>query len=215
MLLALVISGVAQMKVSSTFRKYSKVRSRKGVAACDAARRILDYNGLTNVQIERMRGNLTDHYDPRHKTLCLSESVYLSDSVAALGVAAHEAGHAIQDKEGYAPLRMRSALVPVANFGSQISWIMVLLGFLFSFNGLIDIGILLFSAVVLFHLVTLPVEFNASARALAALEGGGVLEADEAQHTKRVLSAAALTYVAAVLVAILQLARLLLLRSRR
>jgi Zn-dependent membrane protease YugP len=215
MLLAIIISAFAQFMISSTYSKYAKVRSRKNIPANEAARFILDYNGLSNIKIEQIRGNLTDHYDPRGKVLRLSESVYHSASVASLGVAAHEAGHALQDQEGYIPLRLRSALVPVANLGSQLSWIMIILGIFIGYLGLIDLGILLFCGVVAFQLITLPVEFNASSRALAALEGGGVLEADEVAKTKKVLSAAALTYVAAVLVSLLQLARLLLIRGRR
>lgn len=215
MIIALIISALAQFKVSSTYSRYAKVRSRANISGHDAARQILDYNGLSNVRIEQVRGSLTDHYDPRHKVLRLSEATYHSASVAALGVAAHEVGHAIQDQENYSPLRLRSALVPVANFGSQASWILVILGLAFGYMGLIDIGILLFCAVLLFQVVTLPVEFNASSRALAALEGGSVLEVDEVSQTKQVLNAAALTYVAAVLVSLLQLARLLLIRGNR
>jgi Zn-dependent membrane protease YugP len=215
MLLALVISAFAQFKISSTYSKYAKVRSRKNMSACEAARLILNFNGLSQIKIEQIRGNLTDHYDPRSKVLRLSESVYHSSSVAALGVAAHEAGHALQDQQGYLPLRLRSALVPIASFGSRISWLVILLGFILGYWGLVDLGILLFCAVLLFQVVTLPVEFNASSRALAALEGGGVLEKDEINQTRKVLSAAALTYVAAVLVSLLQIARLLLMRGRR
>jgi Zn-dependent membrane protease YugP len=215
MLLALAISSWAQIKISSTFSKYSKVRSRKNMPACEAARFILDYNGLASVQVEQVRGNLTDHYDPRAKVVRLSESVYNSASVAALGVAAHEAGHALQDNEGYVPMRIRGALVPVANLGSNLSWIIIVLGLALGYLGLVDLGILLFFGVLVFQLVTLPVEFNASSRALAALEGGGVLETDEIRQTKKVLSAAALTYVAAVLVSLLNLARMLLMRNRR
>jgi Zn-dependent membrane protease YugP len=215
MILAIIISAVAQITVSSTYSKYAKVRSRRNMSAYEAARFILNYNGLSHVRIEQVRGNLTDHYDPRTKVLRLSETVYSSASVAALGVAAHEAGHALQDQAGYLPMRIRGALVPVASLGSNLSWILIFIGFIMQATGLIDIGILLFSCVVLFQIVTLPVEFNASSRALAALEGGGVLQVDEIVHTKKVLSAAALTYVAAVLVSLLQLARLLLLRNRR
>jgi len=215
MLLSIIISAFAQLKVSSTYKKYAKVRSRKNMPACEAARFILDYNSLGNVSIEQIHGSLTDHYDPRSKVLRLSESVYHSASVAALGIAAHEAGHALQDKEGYKPLRLRSALAPVANFGSRLSWLVIIIGLFSGYMGLIDLGILLFCGVVVFQLVTLPVEFNASSRALAALEGGGVLAVDEVAQTKKVLSAAALTYVAAVLVSLLQLARLLLMRNRR
>ena len=215
MLLAIIISTFAQIRISSTYSKYNKVQSRKNMPACEAARFILDYNGLGNVEIEQIHGKLTDHYDPRAKVLRLSEAVYQSTSVAALGIAAHEAGHALQDQAGYTPLRLRGALVPVANVGSKLSWILILLGLFSGMVGFIDLGILLFFGVVVFQLITLPVEFNASSRALAALEGGAVLDKDETAQTKKVLSAAALTYVAAVLVSILQLARLLLIRGRR
>ena len=215
MLVAVVISGFAQARISSTFGKYNKVRSRRNKSAYDTARYILDYNGLKNVRIEKVAGNLTDHYDPRNKVLRLSDTTYNSTSVAALGVAAHEAGHAIQDQVGYVPLRIRGALVPVASFGSSFSFILIFAGLMMEAFNLIDIGIILFSAAVLFQIVTLPVEFNASSRALAALEGSGILEADEIPPTKKVLDAAALTYVAAALVSILQLVRLILIRNSR
>ena len=172
-------------------------------------------NGLRHVSVEQVAGNLTDHYDPSKKVLRLSQSIYNSSSVAALGVAAHECGHALQDAEGYAPLRIRGALVPVANLGSSASWILILLGIFFSATNLITIGILLFGAVVLFQLVTLPVEFNASRRALATLEGASFLTEQEVPMARKVLNAAALTYVAAALTAILQLLRLILLFGRR
>lgn len=212
---AIILTIYAQAKVSSTYKKYNKVRARSGISAAEMARRMLDYNGLSNVQILQVKGNLTDHYDPRHKTLSLSEATYNSASVAALGVAAHEAGHAMQDAESYGPLKFRNALVPVAQFGSSAAWILILIGFFFSIFNLIGIGIICFSAVVLFQLVTLPVEFNASNRALAALEGGGFLENDEVDLTNKVLRAAALTYVAAALVSVLQLLRLLLIFTGR
>ena len=212
---ALLLSVYAQAKVSSTYRKYAKVRAGSGYAACDVARQMLDMNGLREVRIEQVRGSLTDHYDPRSRVLRLSESTYHSNSVAAIGVAAHECGHALQDAEGYAPLKIRGALVPVANFGSSASWILILLGIFFSAANLISIGVLAFAAVVVFQLVTFPVEFNASNRALAALEGGGFLTRDEVAQTNKVLRAAALTYVAAALTAVLQLLRLLLLFGRR
>jgi Zn-dependent membrane protease YugP len=207
---AIILTIYAQAKVSSTYKKYDKVKARSGINAAEMARRMLDYNGLANVQIQQVRGNLTDHYNPKNKTLSLSEATYKSASVAALGVAAHEAGHAMQDAESYAPLKLRNALVPVAQFGSSAAWILIILGFVFSAFNLIGIGIICFSAVVLFQLVTLPVEFNASNRALAALEGGGFLESDEVGLTNKVLRAAALTYVAAALVSLLQLLRLLI-----
>ena len=212
---ALLLTIYAQAKVSSTYRKYSHVQARSGITACDMARRMLDAHGLTHVRVEAVRGNLTDHYDPRTKVLRLSESTYSSTSVAALGVAAHEAGHAMQDQESYAPLKIRNALVPIANIGSSASWILIILGIVFSALDLISIGIICFAAVVVFQLITLPVEFNASSRALGALEGGGFLTSDEVQQTSKVLSAAALTYVAAALTAILQLLRLLILFGDR
>lgn len=211
---ALILSIYAQAKVSSTFNKYQKVNAKSALRAADMARQMLDYNGLGDVQIEQVRGNLSDHYDPKHKVLRLSQSTYNSSSVAALGVAAHEVGHAIQDLEEYAPLKMRNALVPVANFGSSAWIVLFLLGFMFNIQVLIPIGIMLFSLVVIFQLVTLPVEFNASNRAVAALEGGGYLDREEVAQTSKVLRAAALTYVAATLTAILQLVRLIALSRR-
>lgn len=200
----------AQSRVSHNFKKYSKVYSSCGYTGADVARILLDYNGLNNITVNRVSGNLTDHYDPKNKSLSLSESVYGSRTVAAIAVAAHECGHAIQDKEDYSPMRIRAALVPVANIGNYASWILLLLGIIFSWADLAMVGILLFGAVVLFQLVTLPVEFNASARALTALEGGGFLTADEMPGAKKVLSAAALTYVAALVSAILSMLRLIL-----
>lgn len=212
---AILISAIAQMRVSSTFHKYQKVRAQSGISAADAARDILNMNGLSHVRIELVRGHLSDHYDPRDQVLRLSESTYYSNSVAALGVAAHEAGHALQDAEVYAPLRVRNALVPVANFSSSASWILILLGIFLGLGTLVYIGIIVFTAVVVFQLVTLPVEFNASNRALAALEGGSFLSQPETAMAGKVLRAAALTYVAAALTAILQLLRLLLIARNR
>ncbi len=212
---ALLLSLYAQAKVSSTYGKYGKVRAKSGIAACDMARRLLDYNGLSDVRIEQVAGNLTDHYDPRSQVLRLSQTTYHSCSVAALGVAAHEAGHAMQHAEGYMPLRIRGVLAPVAQFGSYASWILILIGVFMSAFNLITLGIIFFSAAVLFQLVTLPVEFNASSRALAALEGGGFLDQEETDQTAKVLKAAALTYVAAALTAMLQLLRLLLIFGNR
>jgi Zn-dependent membrane protease YugP len=180
---------------------------------------ILQSNGINDVSVQRISGKLTDHYNPSTKVLNLSESVYGSTSVAAIGVAAHECGHAIQHARGYFPLSLRTALVPVANIGSQLSWVFIIVGAILSFNQtLITIGIIMFSAAVLFQLVTLPVEFNASARALEQLESNGILYRDEVSQTRKVLSAAALTYVAAAATAILQLLRLIILfggRDRR
>jgi uncharacterized protein len=212
---AIVFSFYAQMKIKSTFNKYLNVRSSTGITGAQAARRILDNNGLDNVPIEVSRGHLTDHYDPRHRVLRLSSDVYYGDSVASIGVAAHEAGHAIQHHESYAPLAIRNSLVPVANIGSNLSWILVILGFVMGAAGLINLGVLLFTAVVLFQIITLPVEFNASSRALSQIESNSILYNDEIHGAKKVLSAAALTYVAATLVAISQLLRLLILARGR
>lgn len=205
-----LISLFAQFLVNSRFSKYSRVRSRSGMTGAQAAERILQSQGIYDVAIQRVSGKLTDHYDPRNKTLNLSDAVYASTSVAAVGVAAHECGHAIQHARGYAPLSFRSALVPVANIGSQLSWLFIILGIFFGgSHTLIMIGILMFSAAVLFQLVTLPVEFNASGRALKLLSETRILQKDEVSDTRKVLSAAALTYVAAATTAVLQLLRLL------
>ena len=212
---ALLVSLWAQMRVSSTFSKYSKVRSGAGVSAAQMAERMLHGEDIHDVAIERVRGNLTDHYDPKHLVLRLSDSTANSDSVAALGVAAHECGHVLQHRDGYAPLMLRNAVVPVANIGSSLSWPLFLLGFIFSWRPLLLAGIILFSAAVFFTLITLPVEFNASRRALGVLESEGVLSpGEELDGARRVLSAAALTYVASALSAILQLLRLLVLSNR-
>ena len=219
-LIGMVICMIASARVKTTFSKYSGVRSRTGMTGAEAARRLLDSQGIYGVQILPVSGNLTDHYDPRDKTLKLSQSVYGSTSVAAIGVAAHECGHAIQDEVGYGPLRLRTAFVPVANFGSSISMILIVAGLIFgarngSYSILVNIGILCFSLAVLFQLITLPVEFNASRRALVLLRENGILYEDETAQTRKVLSAAALTYVAGALSAILQLLRLIILFGGR
>lgn len=218
-IIADIISLIAQWRVNSAFSKYSRVASMSGMTGAQAARMILQSNGINDVSVQRISGKLTDHYNPSTKVLNLSESVYGSTSVAAIGVAAHECGHAIQHARGYFPLSLRTALVPVANIGSQLSWVFIIVGAILSFNQtLITIGIIMFSAAVLFQLVTLPVEFNASARALEQLESNGILYRDEVSQTRKVLSAAALTYVAAAATAILQLLRLIILfggRGRR
>ena len=209
-IISALISLFAQFLVNSRFSKYSRVRSRSGMTGAQAAEHILQSQGIYDVAIQRVSGKLTDHYDPRNKTLNLSDAVYASTSVAAVGVAAHECGHAIQHARGYTPLSFRSALVPVANIGSQLSWLFIILGIFFGgSHTLIMIGILMFSAAVLFQLVTLPVEFNASGRALKLLSETGILQKDEVSDTRKVLSAAALTYVAAAATAVLQLLRLL------
>lgn len=219
-LIGVLLSLWAQGRVNSAFRKYGRVRSRTGMTGAEAARRLLNSQGIYDVTIEHISGSLTDHYDPRSKVLRLSDAVYGSDSVAAVSVAAHECGHAMQDNEDYAPLRFRSALVPVANFGSQLSWPLIMIGVIFGGLGspLVQIGILMFTLAVLFQLVTLPVEFNASGRAIKLLDSQGILLAEEVSGTKKVLSAAALTYVAAAAASILQLLRLIILfggRNRR
>ena len=218
-IIAAIISLIAQWRVNSAFSKYSRVASMSGMTGAQAARMILQSNGINDVSVQKISGKLTDHYNPSTKVLNLSESVYGSTSVAAIGVAAHECGHAIQHARGYFPLSLRTALVPVANIGSQLSWVFIIVGAILSFNQtLITIGIIMFSAAVLFQLVTLPVEFNASARALEQLESNGILYRDEVSQTRKVLSAAALTYVAAAATAILQLLRLIILfggRGRR
>ena len=210
----LILALYAQFKVSSTFARFKKEPSRSGLTGAQIARHILDTNGCGSVRIERVPGSLTDHYDPENGVLRLSEEVYASRSIAALGVAAHEAGHAIQDATDYGPMRIRATLVPVANIGSSAAIPLFMLGLIFSWQPLLKIGILCFSLAVLFYVVTLPVEFNASGRAVALL-ASGYLPDDEVQGVKKVLSAAALTYVAAALQAILQLLRLVLLANSR
>ena len=216
-LIGVVLSLWAQSRVTSTFNKYSKVRSRTGMTGAEAARRLLASQGIFDVTVQPVSGELTDHFDPKTKTVNLSQSVYNATSVAAIGVAAHECGHAMQHDQGYAPLRFRSALVPVANFGSKISWPLIVLGLVFGGLGspLVQIGILMFTLAVLFQLVTLPVEFNASGRAVKLLDAQGILAGDEVSGTKKVLSAAALTYVAAAASSILQLLRLIILYGGR
>jgi len=207
---ALIIAAWAQFKVSSTFNKYSKYGSRNGYTGAQVARMLLDSNGLYDVPVEVVPGRLTDHYDPSKRVMRLSEEVYYGNSVASIGVAAHETGHAIQHKERYIALVVRNSIVPAVNFGSNASWILFLLGMVFGMKGLIGIGILLFTVVVVFQVITLPVEFNASNRALRVLENKGVLYGDELKGAKSVLSAAAMTYVAAALTSISQLIRLIL-----
>ena len=212
---AMLIALFAQMRVQSTFRQYSRVYSSRGATAAQVARDILDQNGLRQVRIERVSGSLTDHYDPRANVVRLSDPVYGSSSIAAIGVAAHEVGHAIQHAEEYLPLTLRNAIIPVTNLGSRLSIPLILLGLLFSFQPLVELGILAFSLMVVFQLVTLPVEFDASHRALRTLGGEGYLTRDEVAGARSVLTAAALTYVAALITAVAQLLRLVLLFGRR
>ena len=212
---ALILGSYAQAKVSSTFKRYSQVPSARGLTGAQGARQLLDSSGLSDVAIEVAGSRLSDHYDPRSRTLTLSPEVGNSNSLAALGVAAHEAGHAMQHADGYAPFRFRSALVPVANIGTNLGFALFFIGLIFFRGGpLLTIGIFLYSAAVLFTLVTLPVELNASRRAMVELSNRNILVADELTGAKKVLSAAALTYVAAALMAVLQLIRLILISRR-
>ena len=210
-----VICMLASAKVNTTFNKYAAYRSMSGMTGAQAAEKILHSAGIYDVEIRHISGDLTDHYDPGSKKLALSQDVYDKTSVAAIGVAAHECGHAIQHATNYVPLNLRSAIVPVANIGSTLSWPLFLAGLIFSIRPLLTVGIILFTFAVLFQLVTLPVEFNASSRALKMLGSSGMLGADEVKGARKVLTAAALTYVAALASSILQLLRLIILAGGR
>lgn len=211
---ALIVSAWAQFKVSSTFNEYERIESFNRYSGYNVARMLLDDAGLYDVQIETVRGKLSDHYDPTKRILRLSSGIYNGTSVAALGVAAHEVGHAIQHKEKYSALIFRNSIAPAVNFASSMSWLLFIAGIILNFSGLTTVGILLFSAVVVFQLVTLPVEFNASSRTLKLLEQRGILYGNEVNGAKKVLNAAALTYVAATLMAVSQLLRLIVLSDR-
>ncbi|HHZ12931.1 MAG: zinc metallopeptidase [Caldicoprobacterales bacterium] len=212
---ALILSFYAQYKVQSTFNRYISIANYGGYTGAEVAKKILDAMGLGDIPIDRIGGYLSDHYDPRKKVLRLSDAVYNGRSIAAIGVAAHEAGHAIQHANGYVPLSIRNAIVPIANFGSQAAFLFIFLGLIMGAMTMLDIGIYLFLAVVAFQLITLPVEFNASSRAVELLSVQGFVTRDEEKSVKKVLNAAALTYVAAAASAVAQLLRLLLLRDRR
>ena len=221
---AMIFAFWAQMRVNSTFKKYAKVYNRRGLTGAEAARRVLDANGLHNVAIEHIRGHLTDHYDPRANVIRLSDATYASTSVAAIGVAAHEAGHAVQHAVGYVPIKLRSAIIPLTRFGSFLAMPLFLIGLLMGSGSYLGYGIgtifmvtgiLFFSFSTLFQLVTLPTEFNASARAMKALEDGGLLAADELPAAKATLSAAAMTYVAALATSLASLLRLILIFNNR
>ena len=212
---ALLFASWAQMQVSSTFDQYSKVRSSRGITAAQVARRILDANRLQQVRVERIAGKLTDHFDPSSGVIRLSDDVYGSSSVAAIGVAAHECGHAVQHAQKYAPMQLRAAIIPVTNLGSKLSIPLFVAGLILSYQPFCNIGLLLFSLAAIFQLVTLPVEFDASARALRTLEKERFLESSELRGSKRVLKAAALTYVAALVVSLAQLLRLVLISRSR
>lgn len=217
MLPCLILSLICSASVKSNFSKYSGVVNSRRLTGAQAAQQVLNAHGVTGVRIEPVQGNLTDHFDPRTNVIRLSESVFNSPTVAAVGVACHEAGHAVQHAEGYFPNKLRSVIVPVANIGSKLSWILLVVGMLLpvQFNFVITIGIVLYSASVLFTVVTLPVEFNASSRALQTIKSTGMLNPEEYTGAKKVLSAAAMTYVAAAATSIMQLLRLLLIFSNR
>lgn len=222
---AMLFALWAQAKVKGTFRKYSGVRNHRNMTGAEAARRVLDSNGLNDVGIRQIRGSLTDHYDPRTRVLSLSEDVYGVTSVAAISVACHEAGHAIQHARSYVPLKLRNAIVPVVNFASSFTWILLIAGLgllagssyesYYMGNLLFNIGVACFAGVVIFHLITLPVEFDASSRAISQMEELGIVDSEEKMGAKRVLRSAALTYVAALAVAVANLLRILALRGRR
>lgn len=211
-----IVCMLASAKLNATYAKYAQVRAMSGLTGAETAERILHYSGIYDVSIERVSGKLTDHYDPAARVLRLSDTTYGARSVAAIGVAAHECGHAVQHAKGYVPLNIRKSLVPVVNIGSKLSWPLIILGIILGYNStLINLGIIMFSLAVLFQLVTLPVEFNASGRALVLLRETGILYEDEVHSARKVLAAAALTYVAGVASTILQLLRLVLLFGGR
>lgn len=212
---AIIFSLIAQRRVNSAFETYSKVYSRRGITGADAARAVLRLSGITNVQIERVSGSLTDHFDPRTNTIRLSQSVHDACTVAAIGVAAHEAGHAVQYAHGYGPIRLRAAIIPITQLGSSAAMPLIFIGLFLNTSLLIDLGLIFFFTSVVFQLVTLPVEFNASNRALAAISEAGLLYEDELPGARKTLSAAALTYVAALMVALAQFLRLLMIFGRR
>lgn len=217
---AVILALIASARVSSTFKKYASVYAKSGMTGAMAARRVLDAHGLQSVRVERTQGHLSDHYNPKDRTLYLSDAVYGSSSCASIGVAAHEAGHAIQHAEEYTPLRIRSAIIPATNIGSKLAFPLILIGLLFYYYTpelliIAYVGVALFSLTAIFQLVTLPTEFNASRRALAELESTGILHKEEIPAARRVLSAAAMTYVAALAVSLAQLLRLLLILGSR
>lgn len=212
---AMILSLIVQLKMRSTYSKYSAVAARSGLTGAEMARRVLRDNGVTHVEVEPVSGELTDHYDPKTGVIRLSSSVYGSNSIAALGVAAHEAGHAVQHSQAYAPLKVRNSMVPAVNFASGISWWVFLIGLFADMPVLLYGGIILFSLATIFHLVTLPVELNASKRAIHALETTGALDETEIQGTRHVLSAAAMTYVAALVASLASLLRMIMIAGGR
>lgn len=212
---ALILSVIAQFSVKSTYRRMSRVRNSRNITGADAAARVLSYYGINNVRIEPINGELSDHYDPRTNVIRLSSKVFSGSSIAAVGIACHEAGHAAQHAENYSPIKVRNAILPFANIGSSAGIWLAIIGYFLNFGILVDIGIILFAAVVLFQLVTLPIEFNASSRAMMVINETGMLNTEEQKGTRKVLTAAAMTYVAALIVSIMSLLRLILrFRSR-
>lgn len=214
-IIAMLLSLFASFGVKSTFAKYQKMKTARGITGAEAARRVLDMNGLQHIRIERISGELTDHFDPRSNVIRLSDATYNDTSVAAVGVAAHEAGHAVQHATGYVPIKVRNAIVPVVNIGSQLAMPLFIIGLLLNYLNLAYLGVILFSFALVFQLVTLPVELNASSRAIKILDSSMLLYEDEITPAKKVLKAAAMTYVAAVAATALQLLRLLLILNRR
>ena len=213
---ALILSVFAQIGVKGTYRRYSNIANSRGLTGAMAAQKVLAYYGIYNVRIEQVSGSLTDHYDPRSNVIRLSSGVYSGSSIAAVGVACHEAGHAAQHAQNYAPIKIRNSILPIANIGSSVGILLAVLGYFLSFSFLVNLGILLFSFVVLFQLVTLPIEFNASSRAVKIINETGLLDSDEQRGAKKMLTAAAMTYVASLLVSIMSLIRLILrFNSRR
>lgn len=207
---ALILSVIAQIGVKSTYKRYSNMMNSRGLTGAMAAQKVLAYYGIYNVRIEQVSGSLTDHYDPRANVIRLSTGVYSGSSIAAVGVACHEAGHAAQHAQNYAPIKIRNSILPIANIGSSMGMILAVVGYFLSFSFLVNLGILLFAFVVLFQLVTLPIEFNASSRAIKVIEETGLLDSDEQRGAKKMLAAAAMTYVASLLVSLMSLIRLIL-----
>lgn len=215
MIPVVIFAFVCQIKVNSNYKKYGRIRNSRNMTGAEAAYQLLQMNGVTDVRIKRIPGKLTDHYDPRTKEICLSEGVFASNSIAAVGIACHEAGHACQHAQGYVPLKIRNFVIPVTRFGSSLGIPLAVIGIIFSWQPLIYIGIILYSAVALFQLITLPVEFNASKRALATIRQNNFLVGEEYKGAKKVLTSAALTYVAALASALATLLRLIFIAGRR
>lgn len=215
MIPVLIFSVICQIMVNNRFKKYSRIANSRGLSGAEAAYKLLQLNGVTDVRIKKISGNLTDHYNPSTKEICLSDAVYESRSIAAVGIACHEAGHACQHAEAYFPLKIRNAVIPITRFGSMLGIPLVLLGVFFTFEPLVYAGIILYSAVALFQLITLPVEFNASSRALRTINENGFLVGEENSGARKVLAAAALTYVAALASSLATLFRLILISGRR